>query len=172
MSMHLAKPIARPLAAFLVATTFLGGGQALGHGYKAGTLQISHPWTRATPAGAKVAGGYLVITNKGAVADRLKGGSTEAGTRIEVHEMAESEGVMRMRKLAEGLAIPPGATVELKPAGYHLMILGLKQPLVEGEMVKATLLFEKAGPVEIELEVSAMGTTPSPHEDDDGAHTH
>jgi copper(I)-binding protein len=170
--MHLAEPIARPLAALMVATTLLGSGKALGHGYKAGTLSISHPWTRATPAGATVAGGYLVITNKGDVSERLTGGSTEAGNGIEVHEMAESEGIMRMRKLADGLAIPPGATVELKPAGSHLMILGLKRPLVEGEMVKATLLFEKAGPVEIELEVSAMGTTPSPHENDDGAHTH
>jgi copper(I)-binding protein len=149
------------------------GPAALAHGYKAGSLAIHHPWTRATPAGAKVAGGYLVIDNEGSEPDRLLGGASEAGTAVEVHEMSEADGIMRMRRLADGVVIPAGGTVELKPGGLHLMITGLKRQLTEGEMVKVTLSFENAGKIDLELEVQAIGQTPAPHEDDaHGGHTH
>jgi periplasmic copper chaperone A len=146
---------------------------ALAHGYKAGSLAIHHPWTRATPAGARVAGGYLVIENRGSEPDRLLGGASEAGTAVEVHEMSEADGIMRMRALPGGIVIPVGGTVELKPGGLHLMITGLKRQLAEGEMVKVTLSFEKAGRIDLEFEVQAIGQVPAPHEGDgDGGHTH
>lgn len=122
-----------------------------------GDLAISGPWSRATPAGAEVAGGYLTITNKGLSADRLVSFTTELAGQPEVHEMTNEGGVMKMRPLAKGLPIPAGATVKLEPGGYHLMLLKLKKPLAAGQRYKATLVFEKAGAVEVEFEVRAMG---------------
>src|SRR6202140_2929797 len=88
---------------------------------KAGDLTITQAWSRATPGGAKVAGGYLTIENKGSTSDRLIGGSGDVTGRIEVHEMTTSNGVMTMRALDKGLVIEPGKTVKLAPGGYHLM---------------------------------------------------
>jgi uncharacterized protein YcnI/copper(I)-binding protein len=125
----------------------------------AGDLMIATAWTRATPPGAKVAGGYVTITNNGKTSDRLTGGSFDSGDHIEVHEMSMTDGVMKMRPLADGLEIKPGATVKLEPGGYHLMMMGLTKPLAKGDKVKAQLQFEKAGKVEVELDVNAVGAT-------------
>jgi copper(I)-binding protein len=135
-----------------------------------GDLVIAAPWSRATPQGAAVAGGYLTITNKGTAPDRLLSFSTDLADQPEVHEMKEEGGVMKMRPLKAGLAIPPGATVRLEPGGYHLMLLKLKKPLVEGQRFKATLMFEKAGPVELEFEVRAIGA--GQHKGKGGHHGH
>jgi copper(I)-binding protein len=124
---------------------------------KAGDLVISQPWTRATPGGAKVAGGYLTIENKGPVADRLLGGSTDVAGKVEVHEMSMSNGVMVMRPVDGGLTIAPGKTVKLAPGGYHLMLTDLKNPLKQGETVAVTLAFEKAGQVKLTLAVQGVG---------------
>lgn len=125
--------------------------------YRAGTLVIEAPWSRATPGGAKVAGGYFKITNTGSSADRLVGGSSAAAGRIEVHEMALTDGVMRMRPLKDGLEIPAGGTVEFKPGGHHVMMLDLKHGLSEGDIVRGTLVFENAGTVEIQYRVGPIG---------------
>ena len=124
---------------------------------KAGDLAIDNPWSRATPAGAKVAAGYMTITNKGSAADRLIGGSTAAAGRVEVHEMAMKNGVMTMRPLTGGLPIEPGKTVTLAPGGYHMMFMDLKAPLKQGEKVPVTLEFEKAGKVNVTLDVQSVG---------------
>lgn len=123
--------------------------------FRAGPLTIERAWSRATPPAAKVGAGYLVITNGGAAADRLVSASSPAAGRVEVHEMRMDGGVMRMRELAQGLPVPPGATVELKPGGYHLMLMELPAPLSAGATVPMTLVFERAGRVEIELKVEA-----------------
>lgn len=123
---------------------------------KAGDLVIETPWLRATPGGAQVAGGYVKVTNGGGQPDRLVGATMALAERGEVHEMTTENGVMKMRPV-DGLAIAPGASVELKPGGYHLMFLGLKGALVQGQPVKGTLVFEKAGPVAITFEVGALG---------------
>lgn len=125
--------------------------------YKAGPLVIEAPWTRATPGGVQVAGGYLKITNTGGQPDRLVGGSLAPATTVEVHEMATSDGVMRMRRLEKGLEIGPGQSVELRPGGYHLMFLGLREGLKEGQVVKGSLVFERAGTVEVEFRVAPIG---------------
>ena len=125
----------------------------------AGPLKIEGAWTRATPNGAKVAGGYLRITNTGAAPDRLVSGSSNASDKFEVHEMSMDGGVMKMRPLNEGLTIAPGATVELKPGGYHIMFTDLKQPVAEGSTIKAVLMFEKAGRVEVEFKAAAIGAS-------------
>jgi hypothetical protein len=124
---------------------------------KAGDLVISQPWTRATAGGAKVGGGYLIIENKGAAADKLVGGSTDAAGKLEVHQMSVSNGVMKMHQVEGGLAIEPGKTVKLAPGGYHLMLVDLKHPFKQGEKVPVTLEFEKAGKVAVSLDVQGIG---------------
>ena len=127
--------------------------------FTVGNIQIGNPWTRATPKGADVAGGYMKITNKGSVPDSLIGGSSDAADRFEVHEMSIVDGVMKMRPLAKGLEVKPGETVELKPGSFHIMLMGLKQQLEKGRKVKGTLIFEKAGKVDIEYAVEPIGAT-------------
>ena len=134
---------------------------AYAHDYTKGTLKIDHPWSRATPHSAQVAGGYLVIENTGADSDRLMRITSEISGRVEIHEMSVQGGVMRMRPLTRGLEIKPGATAKFEPSGYHVMFMNLKRPLKQGEKFKSTLVFEKAGPIEIEFNVEAMGTRPS-----------
>lgn len=124
---------------------------------KAGDLVISQAWSRATPNGAKIAGGYLTIENRGAAPDRLIGGSGDIAGKVEVHEMSMNNGVMTMRPLDKGLAIEPGKTVKLAPGGYHLMMFDLKGPLKQGEKVPVTLQFEKAGKVNLSLDVQGVG---------------
>jgi periplasmic copper chaperone A len=127
--------------------------------FKLGDLTVTSPWTRATPGGAKIAGGYLKITNNGTAADRFLGAKSDATDRVEIHEMSMSDGVMKMRPLPNGLEIKPGETVELKSGGYHLMFMDLKQPLKQGDTLKATLQFEKAGSLEVTFNVNALGAT-------------
>jgi periplasmic copper chaperone A len=124
---------------------------------RAGDLVITQAWSRATPGGAKVAGGYLTIENKGSVPDRLIGASTDVAAKLQVHEMATDNGVMTMRPLESGLAIDPGKTVKLAPGGYHLMMFDLKSPLKQGDKLPVTLEFEKAGKVQLSLDVQGIG---------------
>jgi periplasmic copper chaperone A len=131
---------------------------------RAGSLTLDQPWSRATPGGAKVGGGYLRITNTGTAPDRLTGGSFPLASKVEVHEMRLDGDVMRMKPVEGGLEIRPGATVELKPGGLHLMFVDLKEPLKEGQTVRGTLTFEKAGSVEVEYTVRGMGgAAPAEH---------
>jgi len=144
----------------LAAALALVATAASAHDYKAGSLEIKHPWSRATPKGATVAGGYLKIVNTGTAPDRLVGGSTEVAGKFEIHEMSMDNGVMKMRPMAGGVEIKPGQTVEFKPGSYHLMFVGINKPLEQGKPVKGTLEFEKAGKVEVEYAVEAIGGTP------------
>ena len=147
-------------------------GSAVGHEFKIGTLEIGHPWSRATPKGASVAAGYLKITNKGTEPDRLIGGSSPVAGRFELHEMATVDGVMKMRLLANGLEIKPGETVEFRPGSFHIMLVGLKQPVEAGNRVKGTLVFEKAGTVDIEYMVVPIGGKPPTEARRSGTHEH
>jgi len=127
----------------------------------AGTLKISSPWARATPKAASVGGGYMIITNTGSAPDRLIGGSTPISSKFEVHEMSMDNGVMKMRPVSGGLEIRPGQTVTLAPGGYHVMFVGLKDQLKEGEHFKATLEFAKAGKVDIDFTVEGIAAIKS-----------
>jgi periplasmic copper chaperone A len=148
--------IIRTLAhAVLLATLFAAPVRA--EEVKAGDLVITQAWSRATPGGAKIGGGYLTIENKGSVADRLIGGSGDVAGKVEVHEMAMNNGVMTMRPVDKGLTIEPGKTVKLAPGGYHLMLFDLKSPLKQGDKVPLTLEFEKAGKVNLSLDVQGVG---------------
>lgn len=129
---------------------------------KVGDLIISQAWARATPGGAKVGGGYLTIENKGTAPDKLIGGSTDAAAKLEVHQMSTENGVMKMHPVEGGLVIEPGKTVKLAPGGYHLMMTDLKHPFKQGEKVPVTLDFEKAGKVNVSLDVQGIGAQ-APH---------
>ena len=137
---------------------------------KLGDLVISQPWARATPLGAPVAGGYIRIENTGTVADRLVSGVSDISAVLDFHEMKTADGVMKMRALEDGLLILPGQTVELKPGGYHIMFTGLKRQLKAGESFKASLVFEKAGPVTLEFRVEGIGASGPADGDDHAGH--
>lgn len=153
----------------LVLGALLSSTAAGAHEYKLAELEIGHPWARATPPGAEAAGAFMTIKNEGAEPDRLVGAAFAGAAMTQIHEMVMDNGVMRMSELAGGLAIPPGATVELAPGGYHVMLMGLKEPLVEGSKVPLTITFEKAGSIEVELAVEAPGKSDSGH---GSAHQH
>lgn len=148
------------LGGALALLAALGAG-AQAHDYTAGALKIGHPWSRATPGGAKVAGGYLSVTNTGTEPDRLTGASFARAGRAELHSMSMEGGVMKMAPVAGGLAIKPGETLRLEPGGYHLMFLDLQSPLAKGDKVEGTLTFEKAGSVPVSFVVEAIGARSS-----------
>jgi copper(I)-binding protein len=130
---------------------------ALAHDYKQGAIEIRQPWTRATPPTAESGGGFLVLTNTGTTPDRLIAVKSPVADKAEIHEMKMDGNIMRMRELDKGIEIPPGATVELKPGGFHIMFMGLKAPFAKDAKVPLTLVFEKAGSIDVELQVAAMG---------------
>jgi periplasmic copper chaperone A len=144
-------------AACATVVLYLPGTAAYAEDVRAGDLVITQAWSRATPGGAKIGGGYLTIENKGSSPDRLIGGSTAIADKVQVHEMAMNNGVMTMRPLEKGLTIEPGKTVKLAPGGYHLMLVDLNNPLKKGEQVPVTLKFEKAGEVQVSLDVEGIG---------------
>ncbi|MGZ9809852.1 copper chaperone PCu(A)C [Pseudoroseicyclus sp. H15] len=124
--------------------------------WSVGDLTITGAFTRATLPNAPVGGGFLTVTNAGETDDTLIAGSTPAAGRVEIHEMEMDGDVMRMRELEGGLPIPAGETVELTPGGYHIMLMELAGPLVEGTEVPVTLTFAEAGDVDVMLSVGAI----------------
>ena len=141
----------------LAFVTFILAAPVRADDVRAGDLVITQAWSRATPGGAKVGGGYLTIENKGSAPDRLIGGSADIAGKVQVHEMSMNNGVMTMRPVDGGLVIEPGKTVKLTPGGFHLMLLDLKGPLKQGEKLPITLEFEKAGKVSLSLDVEGVG---------------
>lgn len=126
-------------------------------------LVLDQAWARATPPSAPVAGGFVTIRNTAKRADRLLSATSPDAKTVEIHEMSMDNGVMRMRRIDDGLPIAPKGTLELKPGGYHLMFIGPKHPFVQGETVTATLRFEQAGTREVRFEVRAMGSAAPKH---------
>jgi len=120
------------------------------------SITVQDPYARATPAGAKTGAIYMMINNKASTPDRLTGAASDVAAQVEVHEMSMDNGIMKMREVAGGLAIPAGGSVTLKPGGYHVMLIGLKKPLAPGDSVPLTLKFEKAGDVSLTVPVKAM----------------
>lgn len=150
----------RTLVAFLVL--ILIAPTVLAHDFVAGNLQITHPWMRATPPGATVGGGYLEIFNTGAVADRLLSVEINISLVGTVHETVIENGISRMQPLPNGLPIPAGATVALRPLGLHIMFQDLTAPLIAGTTIDGVLVFENAGAVPIVFNVEPIGAMPPP----------
>ncbi len=130
---------------------------ALAHEYQLKSLSIDHPYARATPPGAKSGGAFFVVSNASPTPDKLISAASTAAGSTEIHQMAMDGGVMKMRAVS-ALEVPPGGKLELKPGGYHVMLLDLKQPLKVGDKVPLTLNFQNAGSIAIIVDVEAMGS--------------
>jgi hypothetical protein len=132
---------------------------AMARDYAIGALRISHLWSRPTPPGAPTAVGYLTIKNTGDSADRLIGGSTPDATKLEIHQMSMNGGIMTMRPVQGGIAVPAHGSVSLAPEGYHLMFVGPKRQFKIGDHIPASLRFERAGRVDVAFAVEQPSPT-------------
>ncbi len=135
---------------------------AAAHEYTLGALVIGHPMAFETPAHAMAGGGFLTVTNTGTAPDRLVG-ARSAAARTEIHRSVEENGVMKMLPMEEGIEIPAGGTVTLAPGGLHVMFMGLSAPLTAGAKFPVTLVFEKAGEIEVEFAIEARGDAAAGH---------
>ncbi|MFN3748538.1 MAG: copper chaperone PCu(A)C [Sphingorhabdus sp.] len=131
----------------------------LAHSFTVGQIAIGHPWTRETAATQSVGGGFLTIRNNGKMADRLVSASSPSAAEVQIHTMSMDGGVMKMRQLKDGIAIPAGASIDLKPGGQHIMFIGLKKPFKQGTKIPATLKFTRAGSVQVSFVVQPVGST-------------
>lgn len=123
----------------------------------AAQIALERAWSRATPPSAKNGAGYLTIVNHGKAADRLLRAESPVAEHTELHQMTMKDGVMSMRELTEGVEIPAQGSLVLAPKGTHLMFIGLRHPLAEGEQVPVTLHFELGGAQKTSLMVMPLG---------------
>ena len=145
------------------AIAFCMSANAMANDYKAGSIEISTPWSRATPKGAQTAIGYMTIKNNGTTPDRLTGGSIDVADHFQLHAMTMENGIAKMRELSD-IEIKPGQTIEFKPGGSHVMFVNLKRPLSKGEHISGTLVFERAGKVNVDYSVESIGAQTGPQE--------
>ena len=99
----------------------------------------------------------MTLANKANASDRLTAAASDVAAEVQIHEMSVVNGIMKMRQLTDGLAIPAGGSVTLKPGSYHVMLIGLKKPLTVGETFPLTLTFQRAGNISVTVQVKAMG---------------
>ena len=145
------------LACALSFAALLSAGPSEAHEIKLGNLVIHHPWIKQPPGSAAVAGAYTTIDNNGTENDTLISVSVEHVSTVQIHEMQMQGDVMKMTEMAKGLLIPAGKSVELKPKSSHIMLMGINSPFMEGEEVKGSFTFAKAGKVDVDFEVVAPG---------------
>jgi copper(I)-binding protein len=136
---------------------FLYAALASPHSHEKGDIQVRHAWSRATPPGAKVAAGYMEIRNNGRQPDKLVSASTTVARRVEMHVTERDGEIMRMREV-KSFEIPARERYELRPGGSHLMLVDIARPLKKGEKLAMRLVFERAGELEVELEVQEQGS--------------
>lgn len=151
----------RAIAGFGLIAGLLAASAAMGHEATSKGVTVAHPWARATPGGTTVGVAFMEIRTEPGTADKLVSASSPAAGRVEVHTHIMDGDVMKMRRL-DSLDLEPGKSRVLKPSGEHIMMFDLKQPLKEGDLVKLTLVFEKAGPIEVEASVEPAGAM-GPH---------
>jgi copper(I)-binding protein len=132
-----------------LALSALLAASLLAHEIETPSLKIGHPWARPTVPGQSSGGGYLSIQNKSGAPERLLGGRSP-NARVELHQMSMEGSIMRMREI-DGIDLPPGANVELKPGGRHIMLMDLKTPLKVGDKLPLILRFRNAGEVPVEM---------------------
>ena len=136
-------------------------GLAWPHSHEKGDIQVRHPWSRATAPGAKVAVGYMEIRNRGTQPDRLLAASTPLAERVEMHVTQREGEVMKMRQVKD-FEIPARERITLRPGGSHLMLVDITRPLQKGERITMRLRFERAGELQVEVEVQDIGAR-KPH---------
>lgn len=143
------------VAASLTLASIVSTANSHAHDVTVGKLTIGHPWSRPSPMAADVAAGFLTITNSGSEDDRLVKATAEITGNVQIHDMKMEGDMMKMVELTDGIVIPAGQTVELKPGSLHIMFMGLKAQPATGSTFKGTLSFEKAGSADIEYMVHA-----------------
>jgi len=148
-----------PIAGLLLGLS----APSLAHEYKAGALLVDHPIIRVASPVSKTGAGFMTITNKGKAVDRLLSVSTAASNRSDLHGTLNEGGVMKMRAQAGGVPIPAGGKVSFAPGGLHVMFIGLKASVQPGQMIKARLMFEKAGPVDVAFKAETAASAQHDH---------
>ncbi len=150
------------LLAMLIVAVGAFAVPASAHEYTLGDLEIVHPWARASAGSAKNGAAYVDIINHGSVPDRLIAASSPAAGDAALHRHVAENGILQMRPV-EAIEIQPGEHVVLQPGSFHIMLLGLTAPLVEGESFALTLTFERAGTIDVSVLVASVATMHSPH---------
>lgn len=145
------------VVAMAIALVSQHSARAVAQGASVGQIEVVEPYVRAMPSAAKVGAGYVKFRNVGEQPDKLLAVETIAARSVEIHSMTHDGGVMKMRQVEGGLSLPPRSTTELGPSGLHLMFMEPRAPFKVGEVVKTTLVFEKAGRLEVTFAVKAMG---------------
>jgi copper(I)-binding protein len=152
------------LSVICAGLTSLSPQMAEAHEYEAGSVLIEHPTVNPTPAGSSATAGYMTLLNRGRTPDRLVSAASPLAERVEIHETyVGAGGMVGMRTLSGGLVVPPNGRAVLSPAGLHLMITGLRQPLRQGEALPLTLHFERGGRVEILASVERVSASAREH---------
>ena len=149
----------RILTAFLLAAFC---AVAMAHDYKVGALQIDHPWSRALPPNAPAGAAYFVIHSQSTDKDVLVSASSPIAEKTELHTHVMLGEVMKMQQI-DSVAIPAGGEAVFAPGGNHVMLFGLKKPLVAGESFPLTLVFEKAGAVDVQVKVEQDAPAAAEH---------
>jgi copper(I)-binding protein len=148
------KKTGRVISALLLALGFSAQLHAQTPGQN--IIIVERLWARATPAGAKTGAVYVTLINNGSTGDRLLGATTPMADKVQFHSASEENGVSRMREMRT-VEVAPGATVSFNPGDMHIMVVGLKQPLKEGQSFPLTLTFEKAGKEDVSVPVAKVG---------------
>ena len=139
----------------------LAAGAAAAHDYALGSLKITHPWSPVGPQGAPTIAGYLTIANGAGTPDKLLSASSTAARSVELHQESMQDGIMRMRAVTDGLAIPAHGAVTLAPGAYHLMLIGPRRAFRAGEAIPLDLRFSREGVAHVALAVEAAKATPT-----------
>jgi copper(I)-binding protein len=139
--------------ALTLAALLLAANSASGEQGKSGSILVDNAWSRATAQGVDIGVGYLTIKNDSDTPDRLVSVSATVAEKTEIHQTQMVDGTMQMRPVPDGIPIPAKGTVMLEPAGYHLMLMGLKAPLQKGST------FGQAGTVDVTFHVEGLGAS-------------
>lgn len=143
------------LVGLLVTVAMLAGGDfPIQAAAQQPQVTVANAWARATPPHAETAAAYMTLTSE--MDDRLMNVSTPVAQRAELHRTTDEGGVMRMRPVTGGLELPARKPVSLSPGGYHLMLIGLKAPLLAGKTVPLHLTFEHAAPIDIQATIQPL----------------
>jgi copper(I)-binding protein len=160
------RQMAHLITALLVALCL--GGEPHAQTSAASMVVVQQPWARATPGGVKTGAAYMTLINNGASADRLLSATTPLAKQVQFHQVTDDNGVSRMREV-RNVELEPGAKVVFKPGEMHMMLVGLKQPLIEGQALPLTLQFERAGNVDVTMPIEKVGAM---HRQDMGTMMH
>ncbi len=163
----------RTLFTMAVFGMLLFAHPSLAQDMKHGGIMVEEAWARASAGPAKAGAAYLTLSTMGHDVDRLVEVKSDLANRTELHNHIMEGSVMKMVRVEGGIEVAPGTPTVLQPGGLHVMFMGLKKPFIEGEKLPLTLIFEKAGEVNVEFVVQGVGARgPAPRMNHDPQHKH